>query len=231
VIEVFESSLRRTTLMSLIPYVCILVNSVERVSEFFLGVFGCCEDQGEIVEKPIIHRVVQLSHGSSITLIRRDSCNEATLVTFNLYAVKHIFVAVQDLEKVRCSAVKLGAQVTRDDSTNRVTISFMDGVDEITIHVMDAEKKKQSPHEMIMNALQSQCNHGSNEVNREVIMAGILITIYRTLSTAQLISDQSYHATDNADHKMTSTKFKLLLCSDMISSWCIEQSYSRYFNY
>lgn len=176
--------------MSLIPYVCILVNSVEKVSEFLVEVFGCFEDQREIVEKPIIHRVVQLSHGSSITIIRRDSCNEAALVTFNLYAVKHVFVAVQDLEKVRCTAVKLGAQVTRDDSTNRVTICFMDGVDEITIHVMDAEKKKQSPHDMIMNALLSQSHHSSNEVNREVIMAGILTTIYRTLSTQRLISEQ-----------------------------------------
>lgn len=168
--------------MSLIPYVCIVVNSVERVSEFFLEVFGCCEDQGEIVEKPIVHRVVQLSCGSFITIICRNSCNEATLVTSSFYAVKRVFVAVQDVEKVRCAAVKLGAQVTRDYSTNRVTICLTDGVDEIVIHVTDLEKKKLYPHETIMNALLPQSRPIGNEVNQEVIMAGIPISSYRTLS-------------------------------------------------
>lgn len=176
--------------MSLIPHVCILVNDLEKVSEFFLEVFNSPEDQGETAEKPIIHRIVQLSHGSSITMIRRDSCNETTLVTFNLYAVKHIFVAVQDLEKVRFTAVKLGAQVTRDDTTNRVTICVMDGSDEITIHVMDADKKKHSPHDVIMNSLMSQSHSRSNEVNQEVIMAGIPKTTYLTLS---ILATDNFH--------------------------------------
>ena len=138
--------------MSLLPHVCLLVNSVDRVGDFLVEVFGC-EDQGEGVDKPVLHRVIQLSQGSSIIIVQKDSCNEAALTAFNLFAVKHLFVSVTDIEKVRGLAVKLGAQVAKNEVTERITVSFFDGVEEIIIHAMDVEKNKQSPHDLIMNAM------------------------------------------------------------------------------
>lgn len=167
-IEQYLQILRDVSRMSLLPYVCFLVNSVERVGDFLIEVFGCTDDQSQGSDKPVLHRLIQLSLGSSVTIVQKDSCDAATLATFNLYAVKHFFISVRDLEKVRSIAVKLGAQVTRDDLTERITICFLDGVDEITIHATDAEKNKKNPHDIIMNAMLAQ----SHNVAQEVIVAG-----------------------------------------------------------
>jgi hypothetical protein len=150
--------------MSLLPHVCLLVNSVDRVGDFLIEVFGC-EDQNEGQnegDKPVLHRVIQLSQGSSIIIVQKDSCNDAALIAFNLFAVKHLFISVNDIEKVRLLSVKLGAQVSKNEMTERITVSFFDGTEEITIHAMDIEKnKQQSPHDLIMNAMLS---HGSPDI-------------------------------------------------------------------
>lgn len=152
--------------MSLLPYVCILVNSVDRVGDFIVEVFGCGDDQGEVIDKPVLHRIIQLSQGSSIIIAQKENCNEAALATFSLFAVKHTLIAVEDIEKVRSVAIKLGAQVIRNDHTERITICFYDGVEEIFIHVMDSEKMKGYSTDLIMTSLISQSS------NQEVVQTG-----------------------------------------------------------
>lgn len=158
--------------MSLLPYACFIVDSVERVGNFLIDLLGCQDFQREALEKPVHHRIILLPGGSSITIVQRSSCDEATLAAFNSYAVKFIFVAVEDVQKVRIVAAKLGAQITRDDVADRVSICFLDGVDEIIIHALDAEKSMRSPHDMIMSAMSSQVQAKSLE---DVAVAGIYI--------------------------------------------------------
>lgn len=158
--------------MSLLPYACFIVDSAERVGDFLVDVLGCQDDNREALERPVHHRIINLPGGSSITVVQRSSCDEVTLAAFNLYAVKHIFVAVEDIQKVRIVAAKLGAQITRDDSADRVIIYFLDGVDEIIIHALDAEKRMRNPHDMIMSTLSSQVQNKGHE---DATVAGISI--------------------------------------------------------
>ena len=150
--------------MSFLPYICLLVNSVDRVSDFITELFGCIDDQTDVVDIPVLHRIIQLSKGSSVVIAQKESCNEAALATFSLFAVKHTLIAVDDIERVHSVAIKLGAQVTRNDSAEKITICFCDGPDEIFIHVMDSEKIKRGSNELIMTAMLS--DNGSQEVTQ-----------------------------------------------------------------
>ena len=169
--------------MSLLPYVCVLVNSLERVGDFLVEVFGCSDDQGEGVDKPVLHRIIQLSQGSSVILVQKDSCNESTLATFTLLSVKHIVVAVEDIDKVRSLAVKQGAQVKTNDQTERVTITISDGAEEVIVHVMDAEKIKQCPHDSIIHAMLSNGN------NQEVVLTGTFLFLFSNVVTPFILAN------------------------------------------
>ena len=160
--------------MSLLPYACFIVESVERVGDFLVDLLGSQDNQREAVERPVHHRIILLPGGSSITVVQRGSCDEAALAAFNRYAVKHVFVSVEDVQKVRILAAKLGAQIARDDIADRVTICFLDGVDEIIIHALDAEKSMRSPHDMIMSAM----SQVQAKVHEDVAVAGIYVTTY-----------------------------------------------------
>ena len=145
--------------MSLLPYVCLLVNNLERTGDFLIEICGCFEDQADIVHKPVLHRIVRVSNELSITIVQIDSCCEAALATFSLYAVKDIFIAVNDLGKVHSTAVTLGAQVMKDSVTEGIKIRFPDGDNKITIHAVDIKREKQNPHDLIMSGMMPKSNN------------------------------------------------------------------------
>ena len=138
------------------PYVCLLVNNVERTGDFLIEICGCYDDQADIVHKPVLHRIVRVSNELSITIVQIDSCSEAALATFSLYAVKDIFIAVHDFEKVYCTAQSLGAQVMKDSVTDGMKIRFPDGDNLITIHAVNMKRERSNPHDLIMNAMMPQ---------------------------------------------------------------------------
>ena len=177
--------------MSFLPYICLLVNSVDRVSDFITEVFGCTDDQADVVDNPVVHRIIQLSKGSSIVIAQKESCNEIALATFSLLAVKHALIAVDDIERVRSAATKLGAQVTRNDNTEKITICFCDGPEEIFLHVMDSEKIKRSSNELIMTAILSDSN------SQEVAQIGAEIAAnfftYHVISVLHLLHNYHLH--------------------------------------
>lgn len=145
--------------MTVLPYVCLLVNNVERAADFIIEICGCYADQADIVHKPVLHRVVRVSNELSITIVQINSCCEAALATFSLYAVKDIFIAVQDFEKVHSTAQSLGAQVVKDTVTDGIKIRLPDGDNLITIHAVDVKMERQNPHDLIMNAMMPQSNN------------------------------------------------------------------------
>ena len=145
--------------MSLLPYVCLLVNNVEKAGDFLIEICGCYDDQADIVHKPVLHRIVRVSSELSITIVQIDSCCEAALATFSLYAVKDIFIAVHDFEKVHGTAQSLGAQVMKDNITDGMKIRFPDGDNVITIHAVDIKRERLNPHDSIMNAMMPQGNN------------------------------------------------------------------------
>lgn len=137
-----------------IPYVCLLVNSVDKVGDFLISVFSAEQDESE--EKTVLHRTIRLLTGSSIILVAKDSCNENTLATFGLLAVKHVFISVENLEKVRLSSIKLGAEVSNSDHTDSITINISGEMNQVIIHAMNADSSvKQTPLDFIMKNILS----------------------------------------------------------------------------
>ena len=146
--------------MSLIPYVCILVENVDRVGDFIVNVFGC---QDDVIEtKPVLHRVILISNGSSITLVQKGSCNAATISTIQYLAVNHVFVAVDDPIEVRSRAANAGGQVPEGASAmegDGVTLSFFDGSSEIIFHALKQDRGRNShpnPHDLLMGKIWTQ---------------------------------------------------------------------------
>ena len=146
--------------MSLIPYVCILVENVDRVGDFIVNVFGC---QDDVIEaKPVLHRVILISNGSSVTLVQKGSCNAATISTIQYLAVNHVFVAVDDPVEVRSRAANAGGQVPEGSAVEgdgSVTLSFFEGSSEIIFHALKLDRGRNghpNPHELLMGKIWTQ---------------------------------------------------------------------------
>ena len=123
-----------------------------------VNVFGCKDD--EMLTKPVLHRVILVSSGSSIILVQKGSCNVATLATFGCLAVKHVFIAVDDPAEVRNRAANVGGdvRVIEEPDGSSATVSFFEGTSELIFHALKSERGRPgpNPHDVLMNKIWSQ---------------------------------------------------------------------------
>jgi len=142
----------------MLPYVCILVDSVDHVGDFVVNVFGCQDD--ETLTKPVLHRVIVATSGSSIILVQKGSCNVATLATFSCLAVKHVFIAVDDPAEVWNRAGNVGGDVSvnAEPDGSSATVSYFEGTSELIFHALKSERGRPgpNPHDVLMNKIWSQ---------------------------------------------------------------------------
>lgn len=133
----------------ILPYVYLLVDNVGRVGDFFIEVFGCIDDRSE-GSKPILQRTIQMST-ASIIMVQRNSCNQATLAMFNLLAVRHLFITVENIESTKFLAIKFGATISKANHES-IVICFLNGIDQIIIHAIESSS---SSHDMIISTIMS----------------------------------------------------------------------------
>lgn len=139
----------------ILPFIYLLVDNVGRMGDFFIEVFGCIDDDSEGT-KPILQRTIQMST-ASIIMIQRDSCNQATLAMFNVLAVRHLFITVENIETTKFLAIKFGATISRSNNES-IIICFLNGIDQIIVHAIENIENgwnNTSSHDMIMKTIMS----------------------------------------------------------------------------
>jgi predicted enzyme related to lactoylglutathione lyase len=142
--------------MSLLPFVCVLANDIDRVSAFLIDVFQC--KLPDITEKPVRHRVIRISDESSVMVVQKAGCDERTIASVSLLAVHHVFVVVLDVAAIQLRATSAGATVTQSDVDEKGgSICILEGPERIYFHIISREKQGSiNTHDLAMSTIWSR---------------------------------------------------------------------------
>jgi predicted enzyme related to lactoylglutathione lyase len=142
----------------------LVAQDIDRVSTFLADVFEITLP--DVVEKPVRHRVMHISEGSSVLVIHRTEYDERKTATISLLAVHQIFVAVDDPAAVQLKATQAGAQVTQSNvDEHGGSVCVFEGPERITFYVISREKVgTMDTREIVVNALWARFESSDSKV-------------------------------------------------------------------